>query len=366
MKTFSQIKTQLDEVTTKDVRDLLEHLDSNSFRGVGATNDFGRGGYQDPHHLSGRGQLLDVLIRKVSQLGVENDALAQEVAEKMGLDLGGNPGVQKLLKALKLHALGMTRGDLPTEAAKREVLSVASQIAVSDMAEIEERPFAPEAVGLTRAPRAARTPPNQTPATPGDPLGYANQGNLRLDEPNDSNLDIEDVVERIRVVREEYGLPNLQEDDLQEDKTDRELKKGLAEFIKDFRVANNRGGSRAIATELRTVIMQIVAVKGLDAQRITAMMNEDALPIVRLSLGEDITPILKKIVSDKQAMQVKFDNKQRKTIDLWTASVLIAVHDSLNKPMQEKMRRIMSKNPAGFMQVLNIASKSTTGSFRSG
>ena len=366
MKTFSQIKTQLDETTAKDIRGLLEHLDGNSFRGVGAPSDFGRGGYQDPHHLSGRGQLLDVLIRKVSQLGVENDALAQEVAEKMGLDLGAQPGVQKLLKVLKLHALGLTAGDLPTEEAKREVLSVASQIAVDDMAELEERPFAPEASEITRAPRTARTPPNQAPANPGDPLGYANQGNLRLDEPNDSNLDIEDVVERLRAVREEYGLPDLQDSRLVEDRTDRELKKGLSGFIDDFRVANGRGGSRAVANELRQVILQIVALKGLDAQRISTLMNEDALPVVRLSLGEDITPVLKKIVSEKQAMQVKFDNNQRKTIDLWTASVLITVHDAVNTKNQEKMRRMMSKNPAGFMQILNIASKSVSGSFKQG
>ncbi len=361
MKTFSEIKTQLDEATTKDVRDLLEHLDNDSFRGVG---DYGRGGYNDPHHLSGRGQLLDVLIRKISQLGVENDALAQEVAEKIGLDLGGQPGVQKLLKVLKLHALGMTAGDLPTDAAKREVLTVAAQIAVNDMAEIEERPFAPEAVGITRAPRTSRMPPNQAPANAGDPIGYANQGNLHLDEPGDVNLDIEDVVERIRVVREEYGLSSLQ-DNLQEDRTDRELKKGLQAFIDDFKAAKGFK-NRSLMGELGRVITQIVALKGLDKQRIQDLMFEGSLPVVRLSLGEDITPILKKIVSDKQAMQVKFDNKQRKTIDLWTASVLIAVHDGLNKPMQEKMRRIMSKNPVGFMQVLNIASKSTTGSFKVG
>ncbi len=366
MKTFSQIKTQLDEVTANDIRGLLEHLDGDSFRGVGASNDFGRGGYNDPHHVSGRGQLLDVLIRKISQLGVENDKLAQEVAEKIGLDLGDSGGVQKLLKVLKLHALGLTAGDLPTDAEKREVLSAAAQIAVSDMAEIEERPLAPEGSEVTRAPRSARTPPNQAPANTGDPLGYANQGNLRIDEPDSPDMDIEDVIERIRAVKEEYGLPDLQDNDLQEDKTDRELKKGLKEFIKDFKVANGRGGSRRVATELRFVIMQIVAAKGLDAQRITAMMDEAVLPIVRLSLGEDITPILKDIVSRKQAKQVKFDDGKRKTIDLWTASVLITVHDALNKPNQAKMRKIMSKNSVGFMQILNFASKNTSGSFKAG
>ena len=366
MKTFSQIKTQLDEATANEIRGLLEHLDGDSFRGAGVPNDFGRGGYNDPHHLSGRGQLLDVLIRKISQLGVENDKLAQEVAEKIGLDLGDSGGVQKLLKVLKLHALGLTAGDLPTDAEKREVLSVAAQIAVTDMAEIEERPLAPEGSEVTRAPRSSRTPPYQTSATIGDPLGYSNEGNLRLDEPDDPNMDIEDVVERIRAVREEYGLSDSQEDDLQEDKTDREWKKGLSAFIKDFRVANGRGGSRAIASELGRVITQIVALKGLDKQRIQTLMFEDAVPVVRLSLGEDITPILQDIVSRKQAKQVKFDDGKRKTIDLWTASVLITVHDALNKPNQAKMRKIMSKNSVGFMQILNFASKNTSGSFKVG
>lgn len=364
MKTFTQIKTQLDEAIAKDIRELVEHLDGSSFRGVGEPNDFGRGGYQDPHHLSGRGQLLDVLIRKVSQLGVENDALAQDVAEKMGLDLGSQPGVQKLLKILKLHALGLTAGDLPSEAAKREVLTVAAQIAVKDMAELEERPLEAEASEITRAPRAARTPPNQTSATIGDPLGYANQDNLRIGEPENPDTNIADVMERIRAVREEYGLPDLQDNQLVEDRTDRELKKGLQDFIDDFRLAKGFK-NRPLMNELGRAITQIVVLKGLNKDRIQKLMFEDTLPTVRLSLGEDITPILKDIVNRKQAKQIKFDDGKRKTIDLWTASVLIAVHDALNTKNQEKMRRIMSKNAVGFMQILNFASKNTSGSFGS-
>ncbi len=367
MKTFSEIKTQLDEATTKDIHELLEHLDGNSFRGVGAPNDFGRGGYQDPHHLSGRGQLLDVLIRKVSQLGVENDALAQEVAEKMGLDLGAQPGVQKLLKMLKLHALGLTAGDLPTEADKREVLNVAAQIAVSDMAELEERPLEAEASEITRAPRSARTPPNQAPANVGDPIGYANQGNLRIGEPEDPNAAMADVVERIRSVREEYGLPSMQDSRLVEDRTDKELKRGLQSWIDDFKTAKGNGSrGRDIMHELGRAITQMVVLKGLDKDRIQKLMFEDTLPTVELSLDEDITPILKDIVSRKQAKQVKFDDGKRKTIDLWTASVLIAVHDALSPNNQKKMRLIMSKNSVGFMKVLNFSSKHTSGSFGSG
>lgn len=356
MKTFSQITTQINETLRKDIRDIVEHLDGQSFRLVGKPDDFGRGGYGDPHHLSGRGQTLDVLIRKISQLGVENDDLANEVAEKLGLDLGGTGGVQKLLKLLKCHALGVTIGDLPSDSEKREVLSVASQIAVQDIAAMEERPLAPEASEVTRAPKSSRTPPDQTANAIGDPLGYANQG----------NLEIEGLRERMRAMREQYGLPELQEDDLQEDKTDRELKKGLAAFIKDARAAKKLG-NRKLTNELRQVIMQVVAQKGLDARRIAAMLDEgvDFGPEVRVSLGEDITPILKKIVSGKQAAQVKFDNGKRRTIDLFTASALVTVHDALTKKNQEKFRRMLSKNEIEFTRATNFAFKNVSGSFKS-
>ncbi len=356
MKTFSQMKTQLDESLSKDIRGLMEHLDGDSFRGVGGPNNFGRGGYNDPHHLSGRGQLLDVLIRKISQLGVENDELAQEVAEKIGLDLGDSGGVQKLLKMLKCHGLGLAAGDLPSEDEKREVLKVAAEIAQHDFEQMEERPYAPEASELKRAPREARTPPNQTSNAIADPLGYANEDNLKVNEAA--------LRERIEAMREQYGLTK---DVLQliEDKTDRELKKGLASFIKDFRAANGRGGSRSVARELRMVIMQIVSSKSLDAQRITAMMNEETSgEVFRISLGEDITPILKKIVAKKTAGQVKFDDGKRATIDLFTASALVVVHDNLNKKNQEKFRQGLSKNKGSFLFWTNWAMKQTSGSFR--
>ncbi len=356
MKTFSQIKTQLDESLSKDIRGLMEDIDGASFRGIGGPSNFGRGGYNDPHHLSGRGQLLDVLIRKISQLGVENDELAQEVAEKIGLDLGDSGGVQKLLKMLKCHGLGLAAGDLPSEDAKREVLRVAAEIAQHDFEKMEERPYAPEASELKRAPREARTPPNQTSNAIADPLGYSNEDNLKVNEAA--------IYERMQAIRDQYGLTEnvLQ---LIEDKTDRELKKGLAEFIKDFRVANGRGGSRTIASELRTVINQIVAAKGLDSQRITAMMNEETFgEVIRISLGEDVTPALRKIVANKTAAQVKFDDGKRATIDLFTASALVSVHDNLNKKNQEKFRQGLSKNKGSFLFWVNFAMKQTSGSFK--
>ncbi len=357
MKTFSQIKTKINETLNREIHDLMDHLDGQSFRGAGRADDFGRGGYNDPHHLSGRGQLLDVLIRKISQLGVENDGLAQEVAEKMGLDLGDSGGVQKLLKLLKCHALGIAQGDLPTTPEKVEVLAVAAQIAAHDIEQMEERPFAPEASEVKRAPREARTPPNQTANAIADPLGYANQGNLEIDEAA--------IRERLEAMREQYGLPELEEEDLLEDKTDRELKRGLESFIKDYR-ESKRSGNRKLANELRQVVMQVVAQKGLDSRRIAKLLDEGYDPGVQyqIALGEDITPVLKKIVANKQAAQVKFDNGRRRTIDLFTASAIISTHDALNKPNQEKLRRMLSKNEIEFARAANFALSSTSGKFR--
>ena len=369
MKTFSDIRTQLNETLRKDIRGIVEHLDGHAFRGVGAPNDFGRGGYGDPHHLSGRGQLLDVLIRKVSQLGVENDELAQEVAEKLGLDLGDSGGVQKLLKLLKCHALGLTAGDLPSEAGKREVLAVAAEIAAEDMAAMEERPFAPEASELKRAPLASRTPPNQKGITIGDPLGYSNQGNLRLNEIEPPEFDEQAVLERMAAMKEHYGLPDLPdltEDDLQEDKTDRELKSGLKSWIDDFNVSKK--SSRRTSMSIRRMIMQVVANKSLDAQRILAMMDEGVDPgfEVRISLDEDITPLLREIVKRKQAAQVKFDDGKRLTVDLTTATAMIAVHDALRKDAQEKFRRMASKNKVEFSKVAIFSYNNASISFKSG
>lgn len=495
MKTFSQIKTQINETLQREIRAIVEHLDGQSFSGVGGPNDFGRGGYDDPHHLSGRGQLLDVLIRKLSQLGVENDELAQEVAEKLGLKLGDSGGVQKLLKALKCNALGLTVGDLPTDAAKREVLATASQLASADMAEYEERPLAPEGSELKRAPKASRTPPGQGTGLTGDPLGYANQGNLDLNDIKErfrrfekdfldeamrgrdsfsrergkdhiklfsgkveafksrdglwtdydavkmpttytvevwwdaGGLEIEQdyIMLDVFVVNPKYdankigliytdgsfrrgvrdsanraGFPGKEIDyteqsmqgrdwvsmeagrlfsrelasrfpdvfrkklksafrestELVEDKTDKELKRGLEQWIKDVRDAR-RAGNRRLATQIRRMVMQVVNQKGLDSQRIMNMLDEGYDPGAeyRVSLGEDITPVLRNILARKTAAQVQFDNGKRQTIDMFSASALIAVHDALKKENQEKFRNMMSKNEVEFRRATNFAFK---------
>ena len=66
---------------------------------------------------------------------------------------------------------------------------------------------------------------------------------------------------------------------------------------------------------------------------------------------------LRKIVKDKQAQTVKFDNKKSTKVDLFTASALVAVYDKVNKKNQEKIKRMANKSPDQFMKVVDVAMK---------
>lgn len=546
MKRFSEIRSRLDEDLCQEILQLVENGDGDDkqFRGVGG---YGRGGYCDPHHLTGHGQLLDVLIRKVSQLGVENDDLAREVAEKLGLDLPADGGVAALLQRLKLHSLGAcpdeyAHFDQDSEEAKREVLNVASKMVHKDSEGVRERPLAPEGSEVVRAPEMSRRPPRQGTGHPGDPVGFVAGMNESFDEEavrerfrlfeakilkeqtwsrqkgSDHILLFKGKVEAytgkdglwtdyekvkiptvytvevywnaeyfvesgdvdfldgptidVRIVSPKYdyrraGLiytdeafekginklakangyrskiyyteQGMQGDDwvsmeagdgrdlrkrfpeivaralaeeineetlaqkaglsakelsdkiatirredpdieqkaaagkavgilapdaakklFKEDrKTDKELKSGLESFVQDARAARKLGNNR-LSMQIRRVIMQVVQEKGLDVRQITKLLDEGYVSLheVRISLDEDITPILQQIVANHQAMAVKFDNGKRRTVDAFTANVLIKVHDALSGSTQEKFRRMLSKNDLEFNRVVTFAFKS--------
>ena len=87
---------------------------------------------------------------------------------------------------------------------------------------------------------------------------------------------------------------------------------------------------------------------------------EDSIEESVEELNEDVIDTLKKIVKDKQAQKVKFDNKKSTTVDLFTASALVAVYDKVNKQNQEKIKRMANKSPADFMKVVDFAMKMVT------
>ena len=74
-------------------------------------------------------------------------------------------------------------------------------------------------------------------------------------------------------------------------------------------------------------------------------------------INEDVIDTLRKIVKDKQAQTVKFDDKKSTKVDLFTASALIAVYDKVNKQNQEKIKRMANKSSAQFMKVVDVAMK---------
>ena len=84
---------------------------------------------------------------------------------------------------------------------------------------------------------------------------------------------------------------------------------------------------------------------------------EDSIEESVEELNEDVIDTLKKIVKDKQAQKVKFDNKQSTTVDLFTASALVAVYDKVNKKNQDKIKRMANKSSDQFMKVVDVAMK---------
>lgn len=152
----------------------------------------------------------------------------------------------------------------------------------------------------------------------------------------------------------------LKEEVPQRNKLTQALADGLRVMINDVRAAREQGDF-AQATFLRRMVMQIVHLQGLDVQKVLDLLDEQtskqAKPLkeAKLSLGEDITPILKQIVDQRSAKSVKFDNGVKRTIDLFSASALIRVHDALSPENQEKMRRMMSKNEREFDRIMAFA-----------
>ena len=74
-------------------------------------------------------------------------------------------------------------------------------------------------------------------------------------------------------------------------------------------------------------------------------------------LNEDVIDTLRKIVKDKQAQSVKFEDGKSTKVDLFTASALVAVYDKVNKQNQEKIKRMANKSSAQFMKVVDVAMK---------
>ena len=87
--------------------------------------------------------------------------------------------------------------------------------------------------------------------------------------------------------------------------------------------------------------------------RLTKQVQENTME--RAShLAEDNVDVLKKIVKDKQAQNVKFKDGNMK-VDMFTASAVTQVFDMVNKSNQQKMQKMLNGKKAEFMKIADFA-----------
>ena len=72
-------------------------------------------------------------------------------------------------------------------------------------------------------------------------------------------------------------------------------------------------------------------------------------------LSEDVLADLKKIVSDKQAGNVKFSDGDTMKVDTYTASALMKIHDALNAQNKSTFANAVNKNETVFMKMVDFA-----------
>ena len=71
-------------------------------------------------------------------------------------------------------------------------------------------------------------------------------------------------------------------------------------------------------------------------------------------LTEDNLDVLRKIVKDKQATNVKFKDGTMK-VDMFTASAVVQVFDLVNRSNQQKMQKLINGKKAEFMKISDFA-----------
>ena len=71
-------------------------------------------------------------------------------------------------------------------------------------------------------------------------------------------------------------------------------------------------------------------------------------------LAENNVDVLKNIVKNKQAKNIKFSDGTMK-VDMFTASAVTKVYDAVNKSNQEKMKNMLNGSKGQFMKIAKFA-----------
>jgi hypothetical protein len=105
--------------------------------------------------------------------------------------------------------------------------------------------------------------------------------------------------------------------------------------------------------EARAFYKRMAERKAKRESKLTKKVQESTLERASV-LAEDNLDVLRKIVKDKQATNVKFKDGTMK-VDMFTASAVVQVFDLVNRSNQQKMQKLLNGRKADFMKISNFA-----------
>lgn len=105
--------------------------------------------------------------------------------------------------------------------------------------------------------------------------------------------------------------------------------------------------------EARAFYKRMAELKSKRESKLAKKVQESTLERASI-LAEDNLDVLRKIVKDKQATNVKFKDGTMK-VDMFTASAVVQVFDLVNKSNQQKMQKLINGKKAEFMKISDFA-----------
>lgn len=123
------------------------------------------------------------------------------------------------------------------------------------------------------------------------------------------------------------------------------FKKGYAKHMVDIDKAEKNAKKRGI----KPTFDKHKAKNGLNKGKLPS--NKDYVEVV----SEGVIDDLRKIVNTKSAGAVKFASGSKTKVDMFTASAMVKVHDSLNDANKKKFADAINKDETRFMKMMDFA-----------
>jgi len=105
--------------------------------------------------------------------------------------------------------------------------------------------------------------------------------------------------------------------------------------------------------EARNFFKRMTELKAKRESKLAKKVQESTLERASY-LAEDNVDVLKNIVKNKQAQNVKFKDGNMK-VDMFTASAVTKVYDMVNRSNQQKMQKMLNGKKAEFMKIADFA-----------